>query len=173
VALAQCERWFQRHPQVQAVPAFDTAGAVADVVKRGLDTDAAIASRRAADVYGGIVLDDDVQDERGNFTRFVKVVRGRRLRRPQPGWKTTLVCVLPNESGALVRALRHFEMRGLNLTRIESRPIPEAPFEYRFHLDIGPAPDPAVVMGAIASLRRTSLSLRGLGAYPPSSAPRS
>jgi prephenate dehydratase len=74
VALAQCERWFQRHPQVQAVPAFVTAGAVADVVKRGLDTDAAIASRRAADVYGGIVLDDDVQDVGNGLVHYTKAL---------------------------------------------------------------------------------------------------
>lgn len=167
VALAQCAQWFRRHSNVEPVPAFDTAGAVADVIGRGNVEEAAIGSRRAAQVYGGVVLDDEVQDVGGNFTRFVMVVPGRRSGPLRAGWKTTLVCVLPNEPGALVRALRPFDERGLNLTRIESRPIREAPFEYRFHIDVGPAADAPSVRQAIAALRRTSQSLRVLGVYPP------
>ena len=73
VALAQCEAWFRRHPHITPMPAFDTAGAVADVVRRGSREDAALGSRRAADVYGGVVLQADVQDRVENFTRFVLV----------------------------------------------------------------------------------------------------
>lgn len=75
VALQQCGRWFQRHPFVVPAPTFDTAGAVAEVVRRADPADAALASRRAADVYGGIVLAERVQDTPDNFTRFVLVTR--------------------------------------------------------------------------------------------------
>jgi prephenate dehydratase len=75
VALAQCTRWFARYPRTTPSPAFDTAGAVADILRRGNRAEAAIASRRAADVYGGVVLADRVQDHPDNFTRFVLVVR--------------------------------------------------------------------------------------------------
>jgi chorismate mutase/prephenate dehydratase len=88
------------------------------------------------------------------------------MRRRQPGWKTSLVCVLPNKPGALVRALRPFADRGLNLTRIESRPIRDAPFEYRFHIDVGPSDDPRQVTAAIGELRRSSRVMRVLGVYP-------
>jgi prephenate dehydratase len=166
VALAQCERWFRDHPHIAPCPAFDTAGAVADVIGRGLTDDAAIGSRRAAEVYGGIVLQADVQDEADNFTRFVLIEPGRLLRRRQAGWKTSLVCVLPNEPGALARALQPFAKRGLNLTRIESRPIRDAPFEYRFHIDVGPTDDPRKAVAAVSELRGCSRAVRVLGVYP-------
>jgi prephenate dehydratase len=170
VALAQCERWFRAHPQVTAVPAFDTAGAVADVIRRGARDEAAIASRRAAEVYGGTILADAVQDEPGNFTRFLLLKRretGRAASKTMGGpMKTSLVCVLHNRPGALVQALAPFEKLELNLTRIESRPIPDAPFEYQFHIDIGPSDDNEAVRRAIAELRRRSKSVCVLGTYP-------
>lgn len=80
--------------------------------------------------------------------------------------KTSLVCILRNEPGSQCTALRPLADRGLNLSRIESRPIPEAPFEYCFHLDVAPAPDVARLRDAIAALRRCCLSVRVLGVYP-------
>jgi len=73
VALKQCTRWLARHPHIAATPAFDTAGAVADVILRGDPAEAAIASRRAAEVYGGVVLAERIQDTPDNVTRFVLV----------------------------------------------------------------------------------------------------
>lgn len=166
MALAQCEQWFRRHPHISPVPEFDTAGAVEQVIAGGALNEAAIAGRRAAAVYGGVVLEDDVQDEADNFTRFVLVEHARRQPRLMAQSKTSLVCVLRNEPGALFNALRSFAEQSLNLSRIESRPIPEAPFEYCFHLDIAPAPDVDRLREAIAALRRCSRSVRVLGVYP-------
>lgn len=166
VALAQCEQWFRQHPHIAPCPAFDTAGAVAEVIGRGVVGEAAIGSRRAAEIYGGIVLQADVQDEVENLTRFVLIEPGRLLRRRQAGWKTSLVCVLRNHPGALARALQPFAKRGLNLTRIESRPIRDAPFEYRFHIDVGPSEDPGKTTAAISELRACSRAVRVLGVYP-------
>ena len=73
MALAQCARWVREHPHIEAVPAFDTAGAVASVIERGAMEDAALGSRRAAELYGGVVLQADVQDRADNFTRFVLI----------------------------------------------------------------------------------------------------
>jgi prephenate dehydratase len=75
MALAQCARFFARHPRLEAVEAFDTAGAVAEVVRSGTLDEAAIASRRAALVYGGVVLADSVQDSPDTHTRFLVVER--------------------------------------------------------------------------------------------------
>ena len=75
MALAQCERWLRAHPHIAPVHAFDTAGAVADVITRGSLEDAALGSQRAAEVYGGVVLQADVQDKADNFTRFVLVTK--------------------------------------------------------------------------------------------------
>ena len=83
-----------------------------------------------------------------------------------PAFKTTLVCVLGNEPGTLVRALVPFSSRGLNLCRIESHPTRETPFEYAFHLDVAPAGDAAQLSEAIDDVRRVSRAVRVLGHYP-------
>jgi prephenate dehydratase len=166
VAIAQCARFFQARPDVRAVPVFDTAGAVARVVQAGRPDEAAIAGLRAAPMYGGVVLAEDIQDRDDNATRFLLVRPGVTADAWNPAYKTTLVCVLGNEPGALVRALLPFSSRGLNLCRIESHPTRETPFEYAFHLDVAPAGDTAQLGEAIEELRRVSLAVRVLGHYP-------
>jgi prephenate dehydratase len=165
VAIAQCEGFFRAHRGMAAVPVFDTAGAVARVMQDESDDSAAIASRRAAEVYGGVVLADGIQDSADNFTRFLRVDPGP----TPPGWraghKTSLFCVLPNEPGSLVRALQSLSSRGLNLSRIESRPIRERPFEYGFHIDVGPAPDLDALAAAIDDLASRCRQLQVLGHY--------
>jgi prephenate dehydratase len=76
VALAQCRRWLSRHPHVTASAMFDTAGAVAAIITCGDPTVAAVASRRSAEVYGGVVLEDCIQDHSNNHTRFLLLTRG-------------------------------------------------------------------------------------------------
>ena len=167
VAIAQCEGFFRRHTQLAAVPAFDTAGAVAEIMRRGEPDAAAIASTRAAGVYGGVVLADAIQDCADNFTRFLKVERGSDPGPLRPHRKTTLVCRLANRPGALLHALEPFASRGLNLTRIESRPVRDCPFEYLFHLDIAPAPEPDELGHALVDLTARAVSMRVLGHYRP------
>lgn len=168
VALAQCRRFLRTHPQMAPVAVFDTAGAVEEIM-RGAGTDAAaIASRRAAAVHGGAVIATEIQDYPGNYTRFVVIESGLALEEFHANRKTSLVCVLPNESGALLRAIRPFAANGLNLSRIESRPIHESPFEYRFYLDVDPVDEPRAIRDALATLRGCSRSLRILGHYTPS-----
>ena len=165
VAIAQCERFFRASPDLVPVPVFDTAGAVAQVIADASGDSAAIAGRRAAPLYGGVVLADDIQDRADNATRFLLVRTGP----PPVGWrsdrKTTLVCVLRNEPGALMRALAPFASRGLNLCRIESRPTRETPFEYAFHFDISPTDDVTRLADAVAELERSSRWMRVLGHY--------
>lgn len=166
VALAQCEGFFRRHPHIQPVPAFDTAGALVEVIERGRADEAAIAGPRAAASYGGAVLADEIQDSPDNFTRFLRLDAGP-VRTPyHGGWKTSVLCVLPNVPGALARALEPLGRHGLNLCRIESRPTRETPFEYQFHLDISPFDDAATLGRAIDELTERCRSLRVLGHYP-------
>jgi prephenate dehydratase len=166
VAIAQCEGFFRRHPEITPVPAFDTAGAVADVLRRGDPDAAAIASRRAAAVYGGLVLAEAIQDRADNFTRFLRIEPGHYAGPLGPGRKTSLVCRTANTPGSLLRALEPFAARGLNLSRIESRPIRDCPFEYLFHLDIAPSEAPGALDGALADLASRAVSMRVLGHYP-------
>lgn len=154
VGLAQCEGFFRAHPQLEPVAAYNTAGAIADVVaKRSLE-EGAIGSRRAAEQYGGNILAEGLEDDPENWTRFLLLAR---TLEPLVGpRKTLLVFTLPHRPGALASALSAF--RGMNLTKIESRPIRGRPFEYAFYADV-------VSEGELPSLDDVTTSLRVLGAF--------
>src|SRR5687767_15148997 len=164
VALAQCRRFFSEHPEIEAVAAYDTAGSVMDLLRSdGPVTQAAIASRLAANLYGGQVLAEGIEDHPENHTRFL--VLAREPRTPSGATKTSLVFTLENLPGALWRALGFFAQRGLDLVKIESRPLRGKPWEYAFYLDV--TGDPAGPLhAAIDDLRAIAPELRILGYYP-------
>jgi len=163
VALAQCRKFFAERPQVEAVTAYDTAGAVRDLMKSGLATQGAIASRLAAELYGAQVVVGGIEDDPENFTRFLVLAR-------EPGpiesaSKTSIVFVLDNKPGALYRALGVVASRGGDLCKLESRPLRGHPREYSFYLDV--LGDPRGIAGeAIEELRQASRDFRILGSYP-------
>jgi prephenate dehydratase len=162
IALAQCERFFDAHPEITAVAAYNTAGAIADVIARGAPDEAAIGSLRAAARHGGVVLANELEDDRENYTRFLLLAREPR---PKTGpRKASLVFGLPHRSGALVSALSVFSARGLSLTKIESHPLRGKPFEYSFHADVA-FDDDALLDQALAELAPLTLGLRVLGRY--------
>lgn len=175
VALAQCEDFFRRNVQLEAVPAYDTAGAVEKILGEGDQSQAALAARRAAGLYGGEVIADAVQDDGINLTRFVGVVRegSAGTARVEDGAprKTTLSFLLPHRPGALHAAVAPFAARGLDLTRIESRPLRDRPFEYAFLVDVVDREGGTALAEAIGELRRTASELRVLGSYPAVAAP--
>lgn len=164
VALAQCRTFFSQHPEMEAVPAYDTAGSVMDLMRRdGPVTQAAIASRLAAELYGGKVLVEGIEDHPENYTRFLVLARAAR---PGSGsTKTSLVFTLENSPGVLYRALGLFAQRGLDLTKIESRPLRGKPWEYAFYLDVIGDPD-GPLRAALDELRTIAPELRILGSYP-------
>ncbi len=167
MALAQCERFFAAHPELKRVPAEDTAGSVREMFERQDNTRAAIAGRRAAAHYGGVILASDVQDHAENFTRFV-LLHPPAVAAPAsvPGAdKMTLAMRLAHKPGALFSALEPFARRGVNLLKIESRPIHGRPWEYQFFLDVE-AEAPAQLEEALADLRRAAHEVRVLGFYP-------
>jgi prephenate dehydratase len=168
VALAQCRRFFADHPAVAPVPAYDTAGSVRDLIAGRLEADAAIGSALAARLYGGEILLEGIEDHPENYTRFLVVAR-------EPGplagtSKMSLVFLLPNVPGSLHRAMGVFATRGLNLTKIESRPLPGRPWEYAFYLDVLGDPRGGVAE-ALAELAGLARELRVLGAYPARTLP--
>jgi prephenate dehydratase len=164
VALAQCRDFFAKHPQIEPVPAYDTAGSVMDLMRAdGAATQAAIASRLAAELYGGKILLEDLEDDPQNYTRFL--ILAREPLAGVPASKTSLVFTLRNEPGALHRALGVFASRGVDLAKLESRPLRGRPWEYAFYLDV--LGDPAGVVGeALQELRALSGEFRVLGSYP-------
>src|SRR5881396_2009832 len=128
VALAQCRRFFAAHPDIAPVPAYDTAGSVRDLMAGRVAADAAIASSLAAELYGAVILEQDLEDHAENYTRFLMVARDPAP--PELARKTSLVFTLPNVPGSLHRALGVFAGSGLDLTKIESRPLAGRPWEY-------------------------------------------
>ncbi len=162
-ALAQCERFLRSLPGVEVVAVYDTAGGARLVCEGGLRHVGAIASRRAAEVFGLAILREHVEDPGVNLTRFVLV--GRRPAPPEDTDKTTVVFALPNVPGALFKALSVFALRGLNLTKLESRPVRGCPWEYVFYADIAAGRhDPACVR-ALEHLAEFARWTRTLGSY--------
>ena len=163
-ALAQCDGYLRSHPGFKIEPVYDTAGSVK--MARDLDDPsiAAIASRRAAQLYGMQVLAEDIEDNPANFTRFLII--SLEPVHPEHTAKTSIVFSLRNEPGTLFRALSAFALRDIDLTKIESRPLVGKPWEYYFYIDfIGSADDP-VVARALAHLSEYASILRNLGSYP-------
>jgi chorismate mutase/prephenate dehydratase len=165
-ALAQCHAWFLRHPQLAARADLDTAGAARRVAETGDRALGAIASSAAAPRYGLAIVERGIQTAAGNATRFVEIAL-----RPAPlpdgaTAKTSLVFALADRPGVLGEILQQLAARGLSLTKLESRPIPEAPFTYRFYADVLGHAAGASFQAALADIRPLTTDLRVLGTYP-------
>jgi prephenate dehydratase len=167
VALAQCHRFIAEH-QLEATPAYDTAGSVKQLMEHGGDDEAAIAGTAAAEIYGAEILARGIEDHQQNFTRFLLLSPDSSVLSPQSSVlrKTTLLFRTPNTPGALFRALAAFALRDINLSKLESRPIEGRPWEYSFYVDLaGDAAEPNVAR-AIEHLREMCETVRVLGSYP-------
>jgi prephenate dehydratase len=135
VALDQCRDLFAKNPRLKAEPFYDTAGSVKHVMAEGLKDAAGIASRRAAEVYGGKTLKSGIEDDKRNFTRFFLVHRGK-ARAARKADKTSLAFSTKNIPGSLFKALSVFALRDISLSKIESRPMRGRPWEYVFFVDL-------------------------------------
>jgi prephenate dehydratase len=177
MALAQCEQFFLQHPTIKRIPAEDTAGSVRDAIARGELSAAGIAGRRAAVRYGGVILAEAIQDNNENFTRFVLLVprdssHSSALLSPRMDSKVhklSLALRLAHQPGALLAALRPFANHGINLLKIESRPIHGRPWEYQFFLDVQ-TEEPPRLHQALHEVRAATSFFRVLGRYAPAQA---
>ncbi len=163
VALAQCERFFSAHPRLNRIATDDTAGSVRRVVENGDITKAAIAGRRAAAVYGGSILSEHLEDHGENYTRFVLLAANPDA--AAHGSKISLVVRLAHRPGALHDALSPFVRRGIDLLRIESRPIKGRPWQYNFYLDLQAPANESELRGALDDIRERAEHVRYLGRY--------
>ena len=161
--LAQCERFLRSLTNVDIIATYDTAGSAKMVADAGLTDAGAIASARAGEVFGLTSLAARVQDFDDNITRFL-VVGHRPIRSAVPD-KTSIVFTLPNEPGSLFKALSVFALRGIDLTKLESRPIPGRPWEYLFYVDLAVARDEVTCARALAHLGEFAPMLKTLGTY--------
>jgi len=162
-ALGQCAGYLKMHSfKPEAV--YDTAGSVKMLKESQIKDTAAIASRRAADLHGMQILEEGIEDNPENFTRFLAV--SLEPVEPAGDAKTSIVFTLKNTPGALFKALSVFALRDIDLTKIESRPLPGKPWEYLFYIDFIGAESEGHVAKALDHLSEYALMLRVLGSYP-------
>ncbi|ATB27166.1 bifunctional chorismate mutase/prephenate dehydratase [Melittangium boletus] len=166
-AITQCETFFrERLPHVRLLPDLDTGGAAQRVREANDPGVAAIASDSAAQRFGLEVLAHELQDRKGDFTRFVEVARAATPLPTDAPCKTSLVMVLENKPGTLGKALLVLAERGVNLARLESRPLPGSPWCYRFFLDLEGHAASAPIEAVLRDLQPYTQSMRLLGTYP-------
>jgi prephenate dehydratase len=162
--LAQCEHFLNEHPDWQKIPFYDTAGAVAHLASEGQLSDATIASDEAASTYRMLVLKQGIEDNPQNYTRFLLIAAADHPPLASVN-KASLVFSTPDRPGALSECLTVFAAHDLNMTKLESRPIPGRPWEYRFYVDVALGHDADTLRNAEADLLKLTASCRILGAY--------
>jgi prephenate dehydratase len=186
VALDQCRDFFRRHPQIEPVPFYDTAGSVKHVMAEHLKDAAGIAGRQAAREYGGRILQASVEDDKKNFTRFFLIRKPVALRdkssqctqKPGPSFdqtyhrlippranKTSIAFKVKNVPGALFKSLSVFALRDISLSKIESRPMRGRPWEYVFYVDFLRGDDEPA-QNALRHLGEVAEFVKVLGIYP-------
>jgi len=170
-ALAQCADFLRTVPWIRPLPEFDTSGAALKVHERNDPTVAAIASESAAQRFGLQVLVRDIQSAAGDYTRFVELAREASPIPPDVPCKTTLTVVLEHRPGTLGQVLTALAQRGVNLAKLESRPIPGEPWRYRFFLDLEGHSASAPLIAALEDLQPLASSMRMLGTYPVAEQP--
>ena len=182
VALDQCRDFFRRHPKIEAVPFYDTAGSVKHVIAEKLKDAAGIAGKQAAREYAGSILQAGVEDDKRNFTRFFLIrnlgkpssapVSGKKKAAadyhpliPRGANKTSIIFKVKNVPGALFKSLSVFALRDISLSKIESRPMRGRPWEYVFYVDFLRGDDlPA--RNALRHLAEVAEFVKVLGVYP-------
>jgi prephenate dehydratase len=181
VALDQCRDFFQRHPKIEAVPFYDTAGSVKHVIAEKLRDAAGIAGKQAAREYSGSIVESSVEDDKRNFTRFFLI---RTLNRtvgraggkakgsadyhrliPRGANKTSIVFKVKNVPGALFKSLSVFALRDISLSKIESRPMRGRPWEYVFYVGFLRGDDEPA-RNALRHLGEVAEFVKVLGIYP-------
>ena len=167
-ALAQCQRYLERHG-LAAVPAFDTAGAARDLAAEPAPGVAVVASALAAELYDLEIIDQDIEDYRFNYTRFFVLAVESPPRAPRN--KTSIIFTTPHQPGALYDCMGEFAKRRINLSKIESRPRLNRPWQYVFYLDFEGHCQDAACEAAVMGLLRRSSFVKLLGSYPAATTP--
>lgn len=163
-ALDQCRAFFRAHPWIEPIVHYDTAGAAAMLAQRQDPEEAAIASCETAQLYSLCVLKKGIADNPQNYTRFL--FAAKKGRNVFQGDKCTVLLTLKHEPGALAQVLQDVASHGINLTKIESRPIIGKPFEYLFYIDLQFGPTQMHLLEqALKNLQEITQSCKMLGIY--------
>ena len=162
-ALAQCEEFLSKL-KVEIMSGYDTAGSAKMIKERNLKNCAAIASKRAADIYGLKILAPEIETSVNNYTKFVAI--SKQKAKPAQISKTSLVFAAEHKPGSLYRILGVFATRNINLTKLESRPSRTKPWEYVFYADFEGHLDGELYQEAVKELRGEVAFVKILGSYP-------
>jgi prephenate dehydratase len=167
-ALGQCAAYL-RNLGIKPESVYDTAGSVKMLKESGARDTAAIASKRAAEIYEMQILEEGIEDNPENYTRFLAIQREAVIPEGDPHSggmaKTSIVFTLKNQPGALFKAMSVFALRDIDLTKIESRPLQGKPWEYLFYIDFIGAAHEEKIKRALDHLGEYALTLRVLGSY--------
>ena len=179
-ALAQCREYLQKKG-LKPVPAYDTAGAAKMIKENKMPNSAAIASKRAAELYDMKILDEGIEDRKNNYTRFLVLSskKKKKMRKRKKGkkkdnkgdlhndgpYKTSIIFSVRHVPGALFGILGEFAMRKINLTKIESRPTKETPWEYNFYEDFEGHLQNKTIHEALMSIKTKTSYMKILGSY--------
>jgi chorismate mutase/prephenate dehydratase len=167
-ALAQCRSFLERLGS-DLIPTYDTAGSVKMLQEKGLKNAAAVASEKAAEIYGMKILAREIEDTPTNYTRFFVISKEDSPRTGKD--KTSIIFAAKHKPGALYHALEEFEKRNINLTKIESRPTKQKPWEYNFYLDFEGHRTEKNCAQALKALQEKAAFLKILGSYPKAEQP--
>lgn len=162
-ALAQCRSYLEKH-KWEINPAYDTAGSVKIIKEKNLTNAAAIASEKAADLYGMKILARNIADNPSNYTRFL--VLGTEDAAPTGDDKTSIIFSAKHAPGTLYHAIGEFATRNINLTRIESRPTKTTAWQYNFYLDFEGHRTEKRCAEALEALGKYAIFVKILGSYP-------
>jgi len=169
-ALAQCRVYLQ-NKRLKPVPAYDTAGAVKMIKEKKMTDSAAVASERAAQLYDMKILDEGIEDRKNNYTRFFVLSQKKKkslrndLHDADRIHKTSIIFSVRHVPGALFGILGEFAIRKINLTKIESRPTKETPWEYNFYVDFEGHLQNKAVHEALISIKPKTSYIKVLGSY--------
>ncbi len=164
-ALEQCREYIREH-KFERVPEFDTAGAAKIVHERGKRDEAAIASELCAEIYGLDVLDKNIQTHDNNMTKFFVISNADKIPENMKREKTSIAFKTKHYPGALINCLQRLAKQGINLTKLESRPLPDNPWEYVFYVDFEGGIEDEKVKLALSEMEASSVFLKILGSYP-------
>lgn len=163
-ALAQCDRYLRR-AGLEPVAYYDTAGSAKMIREQQRAGAAAVASRRAAEIYRLVILAFEIETNRQNYTRFLGIATAPVPRTVRS--KTSVVFAVENRPAALYRVLGALAVRQINMSKIESRPLRQGTWEYVFYMDFDGHADDPDVRAALEEMRGNTSTLRVLGSYPP------
>jgi len=162
-ALAQCRNYI-RKKSLEPIPTYDTAGSVKFIKEHSLNNASAIASKRSAEIYDMKIIEEGIEDKNNNFTRFLVISKMSNNQQTNAD-KTSIIFSISHTPGALFLILKEFALRNINLTKIESRPTKDVPWEYYFIVDFEGNPKEDAIRNSLSDIKKETLFFKILGSY--------